>query len=173
MFERFTEKARRVIFFARYEASAYGSATIETGHLLLGLLREDAALATLVLRNRTFSEQIREEIEKRIERHEQIQSNVEIPLTKESKRVLTLTAEEAERLGHRDIDTAHLLLGLLRVEEGLAAQVLRGHGITAEVFRQEIAREYPPSSKTAIRNFLPVYPREILEDFVAVLKAGV
>src|ERR1700730_7465920 len=101
MFERFTEKARRVIFFARYEASQYGSPYIETEHLLLGLLREDRTLAKWFPGESNVEPGIRTEIERHIPPRERISTSVEVPLTGECKKVLTLAAEEADRLGHR------------------------------------------------------------------------
>ncbi len=99
VFERYTEKARRVIFFARYEASQYGSPYIETEHLLLGLMREDKALANRFLRQQGSIESIRKEIEARITIRERISTSVEVPLSAECKRILNSAAEEAERLG--------------------------------------------------------------------------
>ena len=116
MFERYTEKARRVIFFARYEASQYGSPYIETEHLLLGLMREDKALANRFLRQQGSIESIRKEIEARITIRERISTSVEVPLSAECKRILNMSAEEAERLGHKHVGTEHLLLGILREE---------------------------------------------------------
>src|SRR5713226_7322457 len=81
MFERYTETARRVIFFARYEASQFGSAYIESEHLLLGLLREDKALANRFLRQHGSIESIRKEIESRITIRERISTSVEVPLS--------------------------------------------------------------------------------------------
>ncbi len=103
MFERYTERARRVIFFARYEASQYGSPYIETEHLLLGLLREDRAVAKRFLDEVNAEEGIRAEIEKDLTARERISTSVEVPLTSESKKVLTLAAEEADGLGHRHV----------------------------------------------------------------------
>ena len=114
VFERYTEKARRVIFFARYEASQYGSPYIETEHLLLGLLREDKALANRFLRTHGSIESIRKEIEARITVRERISTSVEVPLSQECKRILNFASEEAERLGHKHVGTEHLLLGVLR-----------------------------------------------------------
>jgi ATP-dependent Clp protease ATP-binding subunit ClpA len=99
VFERYTEKARRVIFFARYEASQYGSPYIETEHLLLGLMREDKALANRFLRQQGSIESIRKEIEARITIRERISTSVEVPLSAECKRILNMAGEEAERLG--------------------------------------------------------------------------
>jgi len=119
MFERYTEKARRVIFFARYEASQFGSPYIETEHLLLGLLREDKALTNRFLRSPHASiESIRKQIEGRTTVREKVSTSVDLPLSQECKRVLTYATEEAERLAHKHIGTEHLLLGLLRDELG-------------------------------------------------------
>ena len=116
MFERYTEKARRVIFFARYEASQFGSPYIETEHLLLGLLREDKALANRFLRSHAAVESIRKQIEGHTTIREKVSTSVDLPLSHECKRVLAYGAEEAERLNHKHIGTEHLLLGLLREE---------------------------------------------------------
>ena len=111
MFERYTEKARRVIFFARYEASQFGSPYIETEHLLLGLLREDKALTNRFLRSHASVESIRKQIEGHTTIREKVSTSVDLPLSNECKRVLAYAAEEAER--HRRvvfvIDEAHLL----------------------------------------------------------------
>ena len=140
LFERYTEKARRVIFFARYEASQYGSPYIETEHLLLGLLREDRALTKQFLGEVNAETGIRAEIEKQITIRERISTSVEVPLTQESKKVLNLAGEEAERLGHRHIGTEHLLLGMLRVEGSLAANILQGRNVSLVAVREEIAK---------------------------------
>jgi len=140
MFERYTERARRVIFFARYEASQFGSTTIETEHLLLGLLREDKNLTNRFLRNSSSIESIRKEIEGRATIREKVSTSIDLPLTNECKRILAYAAEEAERLNHRHIGTEHLLLGILREEQGLAAKLLRDLGLEVQVIREELAR---------------------------------
>ena len=111
MFERYTEKARRVIFFARYEASQFGSPYIETEHLLLGLLREDKALTNRFLRSHASVESIRKQIEGHTTIREKVSTSVDLPLSNECKRVLAYAAEEAERLSHKHIGTEHLLFG--------------------------------------------------------------
>ncbi len=126
MFERYTEKARRVIFFARYEASQFGSPYIETEHLLLGLLREDKALTNRFLRSHASVESIRKQIEGHTTIREKVSTSVDLPLSNECKRVLAYAAEEAERLSHKHIGTEHLLLGLLREEKCFAAEILHG-----------------------------------------------
>ncbi len=138
MFERYTEKARRTIFFARYEASASGSPYIETEHMLLGLLRENAALSTRFFRSQTTPEVLRNEIARERPFHPSFSTSVDIPLSHESKRVLAYAAEEAERLNHQNIGTEHLLLGLLREKNTLGAKLLAQHGVTAELVRRDI-----------------------------------
>ncbi len=140
MFERFTEKARRVIFFARYEASQFGTSYIEAEHLLLGLVREDKALANRFLGSHAAIESIRKQIEAHTPPGEKIPTSVDMPLSHESKRVLAYASEESERLGHSYIGTDHLLLGLLRDEKSYAAELLRERGLTAGDVREELAQ---------------------------------
>src|ERR1700757_3203903 len=138
MFERYTEKARRVIFFARYEASQFGSPYIETEHLLLGLLREDKALANRFLRSHAAVDSIRKQIEGHTTVREKVSTSIDLPLSHECKRALAYGAEESERLNHKHIGTGHLLLGLLREEKCFAAQLLREQGVTLESIREEV-----------------------------------
>jgi ATP-dependent Clp protease ATP-binding subunit ClpC len=140
MFERYTEKARRVIFFARYEASQFGSPYIETEHLLLGLLREDKALTNRFLRSHASVESIRKQIEGHTTIREKVSTSVDLPLSNECKRVLAYAAEEAERLSHKHIGTEHLLLGLLREEKCFAAEILHERGLRLSAVREELAR---------------------------------
>src|SRR5580693_2106291 len=140
MFERYTEKARRVIFFARYEASQFGSPYIETEHLLLGLLREDKALTNRFLRSHASVESIRKQIEGHTTIREKVSTSVDLPLSNECKRVLAYAAEEAERLAHKHIGTEHLLLGLLREEKCFAAEILHERGLRLPTIREELAR---------------------------------
>src|SRR2546430_14016080 len=140
MFERYTEKARRVIFFARYEASQFGSPYIETEHLLLGLLREDKALTNRFLRSHASIESIRKQIEGHTTIREKVSTSVDLPLSNECKRVLAYAAEEAERLSHKHIGTEHLLLGLLREEKCFAAEILHERGLRLSTIREELAR---------------------------------
>lgn len=140
MFERYTEKARRVIFFARYEASQLGASAIEAEHILLGLLREDKGLASRFLRSLTAIEAIRREIESRAVIRDKVSTSVELPLSQEARRILNYAAEESERLGHRHIGTEHLLLGLLREENSLAAELLAERGLRLHHVRDELIR---------------------------------
>src|SRR6266702_1243671 len=140
MFERYTEKAQRVIFFARYEASQFGSPYIETEHLLLGLLREDKALTFRFLRSHASVESIRKQIEGHTTIREKVSTSVDLPLSNECKRVLSYAAEEAERLSHKHIGSEHLLLGLLREENCFAAEILHERGLRLPTIREELAR---------------------------------
>lgn len=140
MFERFTEKARRVIFFARYEASQYGSMTIETEHLLLGLFREDHTLARKFLGEKGGAQSIREEIESQITRGERISTSVEVPLSAECMSLLTMATAEAERLGDKHVGTEHLLVGILQQDGSFGARLLTERGLTLSWLREELAR---------------------------------
>ena len=141
MFEKYTERARRVIFFARYEASQFGSPLIETEHLLLGLIREDRGLAVRFFSGAGASVQdLRKEIEKRAAVRDRISISVDIPFSEESKRVLTSAVDESNRMNHKFIGTEHILLGLLRDENSVAAEILREHGVRAFAVREELAR---------------------------------
>src|SRR2546425_742669 len=142
MFERYTEKARRVIFFARYEASQFGAPAIEPEHLLLGLMREDKTLTGRFFpRAQVSIESIRKEIEGRTLLREKISTSVELPLAPETKKVLAFAHEESDRLQHRHIGTEHLLLGLLREERSMAAEILYERGLRLNAVRDEIARQ--------------------------------
>ena len=152
MFERYTEKARRVIFFARYEASQFGSPYIETEHLLLGLLREDKALTNRFLRSHASVESIRKQIEGHTTIREKVSTSVDLPLSNECKRVLAYAAEEAERLSHKHIGTEHLLLGLLREEKCFAAEILHERGLKLLAIREELARTTQEKAPQQQRN---------------------
>jgi ATP-dependent Clp protease ATP-binding subunit ClpC len=140
MFERYTEKARRVIFFARYEASQFGSPYIETEHLLLGLLREDKPLTSRFISSHASLESIQEKIDEHTIIREKIATSVDLPLSNEGKRVLAYAAEEADQLKHTQIGTEHLLLGMLREEKCFAAQILEERGVKFAQIREELAR---------------------------------
>jgi ATP-dependent Clp protease ATP-binding subunit ClpC len=139
MFERYTERARRVIFFARYEASQLGSAAIETEHLLLGLIREGKGLTSrLFAKGRLSMEQIRKDVEGRSPFREKVSTSLEVPLSAECKRVLAHAAEEAERMLHSYIGTEHILLGLMREERSVAASILAERGMRLAGTREDI-----------------------------------
>src|ERR1700716_111571 len=166
MFERYTEKARRVIFFARYEASQFGAPAIEPEHLLLGLMREDKTLTGRFFpRAQITIESIRREIEGRTLLRERIPTSVELPLAPETKRVLHYSHEESDRLQHRHIGTEHLLLGLLREERSMAAQILFERGLRLAAVRDEIARQTGADARN--RKDIPhllEFSRDLTED---------
>jgi len=166
MFERYTEKARRVIFFARYEAREFGSPYIETEHLLIGLLREDKALANRFLRSQAAIESIRKQIEAHTTIREKVSTSVDLPLSHECKRVLAYAAEEAERLSHKHIGTEHLLLGLLREEKCFAAEILHERSLRLAQIREEIQRspsEKGSSNQPKEGSLLAVFSRDLTQ----------
>jgi len=161
MFERYTEKARRVIFFARYEASQFGSPYIETEHILLGLLRENRALVARVLRSINYNS-AREQIVANSPIAQKTSVSVDLPLSNESKRVLAYAAEEAERLSHRHIGSEHLLLGLLRENQSYAAHILSESGADLSNLRLAIAKLPEQTSGTTYYRKLGDEPQEAL-----------
>jgi len=168
MFERYTEKARRVIFFARYEASQFGAPAIEPEHLLLGLMREDKTLTGRFFpRAQVSIESIRKEIEGRTLLREKISTSVELPLAPETKRVLAYAHEESDRLQHRHIGTEHLLLGLLREDRSMAAEILYERGLRLNAVRDEIARQSGVDSRSSQKKDTPhlvEFSRDLTED---------
>ena len=154
MFERYTERARRVLFFSRYEASQLGSISIETEHLLLGLIREGKGLTSRIFaRSHLSLEGIRKDIEGRTVFREKVSTSVEIPFSTEGKRVLQFAAEEADRLLHNYVGTEHVLLGILREERSVAASILMEKGMRLNSVREDVvalldrgvrARRVPP-----------------------------
>jgi bifunctional UDP-N-acetylglucosamine pyrophosphorylase/glucosamine-1-phosphate N-acetyltransferase len=149
MFERYTEKARRVIFFARYEASQFGSPYIDTEHLLLGLLRADKKLVDRFILAQASAESIQKQVEGQAKIRENVEATADLPLSNESKKVIAYAAEEAERLGHTHIGPEHLLLGLLREDKCFAARILEERGVNLAQVRDELARE-PHQGESAV-----------------------
>jgi methylmalonyl-CoA/ethylmalonyl-CoA epimerase len=140
MFERYTEKARRVIFFARYEASQFGSPQIGTDHLLLGIIREDDITLSRIFGRGEALGNLRQSLESRMTKRERIGTSVELPLGQESKKALAYACEESDRIADRYIGTEHLLLGLLRTEGSTAETILRENGLTLERARASVSR---------------------------------
>ncbi|MEZ5429135.1 MAG: ATP-dependent Clp protease ATP-binding subunit [Pyrinomonadaceae bacterium] len=143
MFERYTEKARRVIFFARYEALQYGSQVISPEHLLLGLMREDKTISArfFPFRNTLTVEAVRREVEERIVLRDRIPQSAELHLATETKRILAFASEESQKLKNRHIGPEHLLLGLLREEQSIAAEILYQYGLRLQNVREAIAKQ--------------------------------
>ena len=145
MFETYTDNARRVIFFARYEVSELGSKSIEPEHLLLGLFRQDKALMARFLPAKVSTEMIRAQVKTYLTKGERIPTSVEIPLSRMSKRVLEYAREESENLKQGHVGTEHLLLGLLRRrsrslkhKESAVERILRENGLELAKVRQRI-----------------------------------
>ena len=137
MFERYTEKARRLIFFSRYEASRFGSPYIESEHLLLGFLRE----TKIPLARSLDAESIRDQIQKQTEYREKTSTSVDLPLTPECRKILRHAADEADRCGHKHIGTEHLLAGMLHEKNCYAARLLGENGVSLELVRSSMTEE--------------------------------
>ena len=140
MFERYTEAARRALFFARYEASQFGSLSIEAEHLLLGLIREDKGFTRGIFEAAHLSlESVGEEVRRRTGSREKVGTGVDIPFSAETKRILQFAADESDNLLHKHIGPEHLLLGLLREEKTFAASILQKSGLTLSGLRDQVA----------------------------------
>ncbi|HEV8524552.1 MAG TPA: Clp protease N-terminal domain-containing protein [Terriglobales bacterium] len=137
MFERYTEGARRIVFFARHEASQAGSPLIETEHLLLGVQRQARRLITSLF-GREVADNLRNEIEERAGPPIIVSAAVDLPLSNSCNRVFAYAAEEAERAGEKNIDEIHILLGLVREEHGVAAEIFHAHDVTMEFAREAL-----------------------------------
>jgi len=139
MFNRFTERARKVIVLAKEEAKRFNHDYIGTEHLLLGLIREGEGVAAAVLQKLGLDlETIRIEVEKLVQPGPQTQVLGDIPFTPRSKKALELSAEEARAMGHNYIGTEHLLLGLVKEGEGMAFRVLLNLGLDLDRLRAEV-----------------------------------
>jgi ATP-dependent Clp protease ATP-binding subunit ClpA len=133
-----------VTFFARYEASQMGSPTIEPEHLLLGILREDKALGFRFLSSHAVFEVIREQIVAHTSVREKVSTSVDLPMSADSKRVLAYAAEETPN--RQEIGTTNLFLGILRLENCFAAEILHNNGLSLAAVRQELQGAKPSGS---------------------------
>ena len=170
MFERYTERARRVIFFARYEASQYGNTAIETEHLVIALAREDKHIV------QRFSPNADLDIRKKVEAHisptgKKTPTSIDLPLSDSCRRILAYANEEAERLSHHRIGTEHLLLGILREKDCVAERVLRELGLELEAVRLELFKnkgagevyeELPPADRPFVHALVDQLPEGML-----------
>jgi ATP-dependent Clp protease ATP-binding subunit ClpC len=154
MFERYSERSRRVIFFSRYEALQYGSPVISPEHLLLGLMREDKTISAryFAFRHDITVDGVRREIEGRIVVRDRIPQSSELHLSGETKRILLNANEESRLLKHRYIGPEHILLGIMREESSAAAEILRQFGLRTQTLRDEIARQTSPPSYPSLTN---------------------
>src|SRR5437660_1400834 len=159
MFERYTEKARRSIFFARYEASQLGSPDINSEHLLLGLLRDDKAVIRQLLLKIDY-ESVRDDVAARVQGPSgpKLPLSVDLPLAEDAKLVLKFAMEEADRLNARHIGTEHLLLGMLRDADFLSAKVLARFGADFETLQKktaEMRERFSVDEKAARYSYAP------------------
>ncbi len=139
MFDRFTDRARKVMALARKEAQRFNHDFIGTEHLLLGLAQEGSGVAANVLKNLAIdSNKVRAEIEKNVQSGPSMVTMGQFPFTPRAKKVLELSQEEANELGHNYIGTEHLFLGLIRENDGVAAQVLMDLGVKLEDVKNEV-----------------------------------
>src|SRR5512139_3859639 len=137
MFEKFTERGRKVIIFAKEEAEKRQNDYLGTEHLLLAILREDDGLPVAILKKMGLTvEELRMEIERNLPAGMNLLTFGDIPFTPRAKKVLELAVEEARLLGHNYIGSEHLLLGLIREEEGIGGKILRSFGVNLLGSRQ-------------------------------------
>ena len=158
MFERYTEKTRRAIFFARYEGSSFGLPHIDASCLLLGLVRENGEISTRWLA--LDATELYSLVESQTMKSKPVATSVDMPLNNELKRVLAHAAEEAERLAHRNVDTEHLFLGLLREPDTFAAKRIKERGLTPEEIRVALAQDSSGHAPREDRQYSSVH-REI------------
>ena len=139
MFDRFTDRAKKVMNLARQEAQRFNHEYLGTEHILLGLVQEGSGVAANVLRNMQIDlSKIRTEVEKLVKTGPAMVTMGQLPFTPRAKKVLELSMEEAGNLGHNYIGTEHLLLGLIKENEGIAAKVLTNLGVKLEDVREEV-----------------------------------
>src|SRR5438477_72065 len=167
MFEKYNEKARRALFFARYEASKLGSRVIESEHILLGVLREgEEIIKEIFSRFNVKPEQIRREVKGDRLFVDRISSSAELPLSEESKKILAYAAHEAESMLHQYVGTEHLLIGILRVESSTAARILTAKGLNVYGVREEtisILKEREADKQKKELPFLAEYARDLTQ----------
>ena len=139
MYERFTDRARKVMQLANQEAQRFNHEYIGTEHVLLGLIKEGSGVAANVLKNLDVDlRKIRLEVEKLVQSGPDMVTMGKLPQTPRAKKVIEYSMEEARNLNHNYVGTEHILLGLLREQEGVAAQVLMNLGLKLEEVREEV-----------------------------------
>ncbi|MCZ2390966.1 MAG: ATP-dependent Clp protease ATP-binding subunit [Acidobacteria bacterium] len=173
MFERYTERSRRVIFFARYEALQYGSQSIAPEHILLGLMREDKTLSAKFFpyRHSLNVDSVRKEIEERIVVRDRIPQSSELHLSAVTKRILFYANEESRHLKNRHIGPEHILLGLVREERSVAAEILFGYGVRVDDIREKLGQQqralphlFSPTKDAAKAPSLAEFTRDLTRD---------
>jgi len=167
MFEKYTERAKKILFLARYEASQMGSKVIASEHLLLGLLKEGDEITREIFRRSNVNiDLLQAELEARGPSGEKVSTTIEIPFSEETKRVLAYAEEEAERLLHPYVGNEHLLLGLLRVEDSAAGRALHEKGMRLYSVREDtvvVWKERSLPKKVRETPFLNEFSRDLSE----------
>ena len=165
MFERFNEHVRRSLFFARYEASRSSSRSIALQHVLLGMLREaDPALNELLRSRGIEPRELREELFGERVTIERVSTSPDLPLAEETKKALAFAVHEAESMGHSNVGSEHLVLGLLRVEGSTAAEYLNAHGVELFQLREEVVqrgRELEAEASAQATPHIAEYSRDL------------
>ena len=155
MFEKYSGKSRRIIFFARYGASQLGGEAIEPEHLLLAIIREDPGLLeSILLQGEASCSLMRTTIEATRRDGPNIAGSIDLPLSPRSKAVLNIAANEAEVSGDERVTPKHLVLGLLLDEGSLAARLLREHGATAQSVQQALEETKPHQKQSEAAQIL-------------------
>ena len=159
MFERYSERSRRALFFTRYEVSALGGKTIEPGHVMLGLLH-DAGILRVLANWKIPPAELRQLIEPHVKGDTRLPTSVEVGFSAPVERVLKLAVEEAERLLHKHIEPEHLLIALLREDDPVAAARLKAYGMTPDSAREYVASHLTiPPREPGIERFRSVSPQ--------------
>ena len=158
MFERFTDKARNIIILARKEAEKFNHDFLGTEHILLGILAQNDEFPILILRKLGIDpERVRQDIEAAIPKGTNTLTYDEIPFTSKARRALELAVDEARLLKHNYIGSEHILLGLIREEEGIAGNILRSLGanifgarqLTINILQRNLVKNAPQKTKSA------------------------
>jgi hypothetical protein len=163
MYERFTDRARKVMQLANQEAQRFNHEYIGTEHILLGLIKEGQGVAGHVLKNRDIDlRKVRREVERVVQAGPDLVTMGKLPQTPRARMAITYAIEEARDLNHNYVGTEHLLLGLLREQEGLAAQVLMNLGLKLEDVRQDVVNilTHPPLRPRARKLAPPADPMQ-------------
>ncbi len=176
MFERYTERARRVIFFARYEALQYGSPVISPEHILLGLMREDKTLSAryFPFRHSLTVDALRRDVEEQIVWRDRIPQSAELHLSSETKKILVFANEESRILKSRHVGPEHILIGMVREERSIAAEILFGYGLRIQDVRDEVARQsgVPNFFSVTKENSKTPHLQEFTRDLTAEVAEG-
>jgi ATP-dependent Clp protease ATP-binding subunit ClpA len=139
LFNRFTDRARKVMALANQEAKRFNHEYIGTEHILLGLVKEGSGVGAAVLKNLDMDlKKARSELERLVKSGEEVVAMGKLPQTPRAKRVIEYAIEESRALNHNYVGTEHILLGLIREDKGIAAQILMHAGLKLHVVRQEV-----------------------------------